>query len=66
MLPHKMAIKLNPYFVNAHYNLGIVLIQKGEIKEAAHHFRETVRLRPVFAKASDYLKFALFRLQKNE
>jgi len=61
-----MAIKLNPNFTNAHYNLGIVLVQKGEMKEAVHHFKETVRLRPDLVAARDYLKFALLQSQKRE
>ena len=61
-----MAIKLNPYFVNAHYNLGILMIQEGALKEAVYHFREAVRLRPKFVKARDYLKFALLQSQELE
>ena len=61
-----MAIKLNPNFTNAHYNLGIILLQRGEMKEAVHHFRETVRLRPEFVKARDYLKLALLQSRELE
>jgi len=61
-----MAIKLNPNYTNAHYNLGIVLVQKGEMKEAVHHFRETVRLRPDLVAARDNLELALLRLQELE
>jgi tetratricopeptide (TPR) repeat protein len=61
-----MAIKLNPNFTNAHYNLGIVLTQRGEMKEAVHHFRETVRLRPDLVAARDNLELALLRLQELE
>jgi tetratricopeptide (TPR) repeat protein len=61
-----MAIRLNPNFTNAHYNLGIVLIEKGEMKEAVHHFRETVRLRPDLVKARDYLEFVLLQSRELE
>jgi tetratricopeptide (TPR) repeat protein len=63
---YKKAITLTPYFANAHYNLGIILLQRGEMKEAVHHLRETVRLRPGLVKARDYLKFALIQSQKLE
>ena len=39
--------------------LGVVLVQKGEMKEALHHFRETLKLRPNLVVARDYIKFAL-------
>ena len=61
-----MAIKLNPNYTNAHYNLGYALLQKGEVKEAVHHFRETLKLRPDFAAARDHLELALFRSQEIE
>ena len=60
---YKMAIKLNPYFTNAHYNLGYALLQKGEMKEAVHHFRETLRLKSNHVSARDYLEIALLKLQ---
>ena len=61
-----MAIKLNPNFTDAHYNLGVILLQKGEIKEAVYHFRKTLRLRPAFAAARDNLQLALLQLQELE
>ena len=61
-----MAIKLKPTYAKAHYNLGIALFQKGEIKEAIDHYRETVRLRPDLVAARDNLELALLRLQELE
>ena len=55
-----------PNLSDAHYNLGYALVQKGEMKEAAHHFRETLKLRPDLVAARDSLKFALLRLQELE
>ena len=61
-----MAIKLNPNFTDAHYNLGVILLQKGEMKEAVYHFRRALRLRPDFAAARDNLQLALLQLQELE
>jgi tetratricopeptide (TPR) repeat protein len=61
-----MAIKLNPNYTRAHYNLGYVLLQKGEMNEAVHHFRKTLKLRPDFVAARNHLELALLRSQKLE
>ena len=61
-----MAIKLYPDFAYAHYNLGIVLVQKGAVKEAVHHFSETVKLKPALVVARDNLELAQLRLQELE
>ena len=61
-----MAIKLNPNHTNAHYNLGYALLQKGEMKEAVHHFRETLKLRPDLVSARKNLEMALLRLEEYE
>ena len=39
------AIETNPDNHNAHYLLGIIRLGRGELKEAEHHLRETIRLR---------------------
>ena len=58
-----MAIKLNPGYALAHNNLGNALLQKGEIKEAIDHYRETVRLKPDLIAAQKNLEMALLRSQ---
>jgi cytochrome c-type biogenesis protein CcmH/NrfG len=50
----------------AHNNLGHALLQKGKMKEAVHHYRETVRLRPDLVAARDNLEFALLRSKELE
>jgi Flp pilus assembly protein TadD len=40
------AIRLRPDFANAHYNLGFVLDQKGQSREAAEAFKEAARINP--------------------
>ena len=49
-----------------HYNLGFVLVRKGEIKEAVYHFNETLKLRPDFVVARESLESALLQLKKIE
>ena len=61
-----MAIKLNPDFADAHYNLGNALFQKGEIKEAIDHYRETLKLQPDLVVAQKSLEMALLRSQELE
>ena len=61
---YKTAIKLNPYDVDAHYNLGFALAQKGNLREAVSHYRETVRLRPDHLSARKNLEMALLLLEK--
>ena len=48
----------------AHNNLGIVLVQKGQVDEAIGHYRTTLRLQPDFGDAEYNLGNAL--LQKGE
>ncbi|HIO44275.1 MAG TPA: tetratricopeptide repeat protein, partial [Methylococcales bacterium] len=50
----------------AHYNLGNILVQTGEIKEAVGHYRETLRLKPNFVLAQKNLERALLLAGKME
>ncbi len=43
---YKKAIKINPKFVEAHNNLGNVLVDRGRLKEAAGAYRKALKLRP--------------------
>ena len=61
-----MAIKIKPDFALAHYNLGNALLQNGEMKEAVHHFRETVRLKPDFVAAQKNLEMALRSMEMQD
>ena len=60
------AIKINPSYSNAHYNLGNALAQKGAIREAINHYKETLRLRPNHVSARNNLGMALVPLEKYE
>jgi Flp pilus assembly protein TadD len=43
---YEMAVRLQPTFAEARYNLGITLRRLGREPEAAAHLREARRLRP--------------------
>ena len=49
------AVRLNPSFPVAHLNLGLALVQLGQLDEAEQQFEETLRLDPTNSKAADYL-----------
>ena len=40
------ALRINPYLIEAHINLGVVLKKTGKKDEAIKHFSEALRLRP--------------------
>jgi tetratricopeptide (TPR) repeat protein len=43
---YESALQLNPDYYRAHYNLGLVLQQRGRVRDAAEHFRRTLALKP--------------------
>jgi protein O-mannosyl-transferase len=44
-------LKKNPGCWMAHYNLGIVLTEQGDIDQAIDHYQDAVALRPAYAEA---------------
>ena len=61
-----MAIKIKPDFALAHNNLGNALFQKGKMKEAIDHYRETLKLKPDLVAAQKNLETALLRSEELE
>ncbi len=47
----RKAIKINPLFANAHYNLGNVLRDLRKLKEAELSLRKAIEINPLFANA---------------
>jgi tetratricopeptide (TPR) repeat protein len=57
-------VKADPGFWQAHYQLGIQLAAKGEVRAAEAQFADTIRLRPDFIAAHLDLGTALWSLGK--
>ena len=51
----RQAIAALPSLAEAHYNLGRLLHQRGELAESEAAYREAIRLRPDYAEAHDNL-----------
>ena len=62
----RKAIELNPNCANAHYNLGIILEQKGKRKEAIKNWEKAVNLKPEKEEAVISLAHHLCYEQKYE
>src|SRR5439155_438364 len=54
-------LRKNPGCWMAHYNLGIVLTDQGDIDQAIDHYQHAVALRPAYAEAHYNLASALLR-----
>ncbi|MFQ5957229.1 MAG: tetratricopeptide repeat protein, partial [Candidatus Brocadiales bacterium] len=55
------AVKLRPDLVPAHYNLGMVYLERNQYKQAIRHLKQVLRIRPKNAKARRLLD-KLYRL----
>jgi len=62
----RAAIRAKPDYAEAHYTLGSVLKQAGELPEAANALREAIRLQPEFAGAHTTLAAVLRQLGDTE
>jgi tetratricopeptide (TPR) repeat protein len=52
-------VRRDPNFAEGHNNLGLVLLQAGEVHRAVAAFEEAVRLKPQYAEAHYNLALAL-------
>ncbi len=59
---YQQALRLQPDYADAHYNLGNALLQQGKQAEAIDHFRQTLHINPDHAPAQSNLVNALRRL----
>ena len=55
------ALRLNPDYAEAHYNLGTALGRKGQTDEAIRQYQEALRLKPDYAEAHNNLGIVLDR-----
>ena len=53
------AVDLKPDYSEAHYQLAVVLLARGEIAGASRHFREAVRLKPDWVEPLNNLAWLL-------
>ncbi len=59
-------MRREPNFAEAHNNLGLVLLQAGDLRKAQAEFSEAVRLKPGYAEAHYNLAIALKQDGKEE
>ena len=52
---YQKALKLNPQFVDALYNLGSIYHQKGQLDEAVGYYEKALQLNPQLAMAYNNL-----------
>lgn len=53
----RIAIRLDPYYENAHFNLGLVYLGKGFREEARKEFNATLQINPAHAQARLFLNY---------
>jgi len=59
-------MRREPHFAEAYNNLGLVLLQAGDVRMAQAEFIEAVRLKPRYAEAHYNLALALHQEGKDE
>ncbi len=55
------ALRIDPHYEEAHYNLGVLLRLSGRPSEAQAHFRKALELDPIYACAHRELGFLLMK-----
>ena len=63
---YSKAVALKNDYVEAHHNLGLVLVDEGEIKGAIEHYKVAIKIYPEFANAHNDLGRAFYLLGENE
>ena len=57
------AVRLDPEYANAQFNLGAALANSGRREEAVEHFSEALRIQPDFRRARESLEAVSARLR---
>jgi Tfp pilus assembly protein PilF len=50
------ALLINPLYVEAHDNLGVAFVNKGNIEKAVHHFQTALQIDPEYEPALNHFK----------
>lgn len=61
MRTYRQAIKTDPTYEEAQYNLGLLLKFRKRYRQAAKHFRRSIQLDPRYAEAHSELGFCLLK-----
>ena len=61
----EQALRLNPEHARAHTGLGVVMLQQGDLDQAARHLQSALRLNPGDALARDKLQEVSRRLEQS-
>ena len=56
---YKHAIKIKPDYAEAHYNMGVVLQEKGELDAAIDSYKQAIKIKPDYAEAHSNMGVAL-------
>ena len=51
----EQALRINPDYASAHYNLGIALEQAGRVSEAIGHYEQALQINPNMAEVKNRL-----------
>ena len=60
----RQALRIDPEYVKAHYNLGNILLKQGKTEEAITHFFQAIKINPDFVRAYNKIGLILFKLGK--
>ena len=63
---YRVAIDINPSYVDAHYNLGVALAAHGKNEEAMVHYLTAIKINPAYQEAHSNLGIVLAAQGRNE
>ena len=63
---YKQAVKIDPDYAEAHFNLGDTYDETGKYEEAIESYKQAVRINPDYAEAHYYLGVAYIDLNDEE
>ena len=63
---YRESLKINPDYVPAYNNMGVILARSGRLNEATAAFREALRIKPEYAEGHYHLGLVLSMLGKSD